>query len=295
MKVEIKKLDKLKQKIKVEVSGEEFLRERDTVYQQSSKGLKVPGFRPGSAPLEVLEKHHGKFLQEEFLKKSLPLFYQKALEENKLSPAGQPRIYDIECKPRSLIFSAEFETRPAVEVKESLYKGIKIKDRQVKVEEIEVEKVLTNLKEGIKKVTKRDLDDNAIARWSAYPDAVRLKETIRTQLFLEKFKERRRDIENQLRLHLLKAFKVDLPSGEAARYHRELVEREIYNLRLKGVPDPDIEKYKPDIEDKLKSLAEDEMKLFYIFEAIAKAEEIKIDSNLMDVVFGFILSQAKYQ
>jgi len=295
MKVEVKKLDKLKRKITVEVKGEEFLKERDEAYRQNSKNLKVPGFRPGSAPKEILEKHHGDFLKNEFLKKSLPGFYQKALEENKMTPASSPDISDIEFKPDALVFSAEFEVRPEVEVKESLYKGIKIKDQKTEVKEVEIEKVLTNLKEGIKKTLNKDLDDEAIAKWAAYPCAADLREAIRAQLFLEKARQRRQKIDGQAREHLLKGVKINLPQSEVDRHHQELVNRELYNLRVRGVSQEDIDKYKKDLEDKLKPAAQDDIKLFYIFEAIARAEGIKIDDNLGDVIMGFILSEAKYE
>jgi len=294
MKVDIEKLDKLKRKIKVEVGGDYFLKERGQFYHQSAKKLKIPGFRPGTAPLEILEKHHGKFLKEEFLKKMLPIFYQKALEENEILPAVSPQISGIEVDNQRLIFLAELEVKPEVEVKDSFYKGIKIKDKKVEAEEIEIEKALTHLKEQIKKMTDQDLDDLNLAKWSSYRDIEGLKGALRIQLVGEKMRERRRAMENQVRSHLLKSFNVDLPSGEVERYHKELVEREIYNLRRKGVSDEDIEKYRNEVEKKLKPVASDEVKIFYILEAIAKHEKIKIGENLGDVIFGLILSKAQY-
>ncbi len=294
MKVDVKKLDRLKRKIKIEVEGDYFLKEKDSSYRKSAKELKVPGFRPGSAPLEIIEKHHGKLLKEEFLKKMLPVFYQKALEENGIAPATSPQISNVELDGQRLIFSAELEVKPEIEVKDSFYQGIKIKDKKIKVEEIEIEKALTNLKEQIKKITEQDLDDISLAKWSSYRDVSDLRDALKVQLTVEKMRERRKAVENQIRGHLLKSFKVDLPCGEVDRYHKELVEREVYNLRRKGISDEDIEKYRKEVEEKLKPLASDEMKMFYILEAIAKHEKIKIGENLGDIIFGLILSKAQY-
>jgi len=295
MRVEVKKLDKLKRIIKVEVDGEEFLKEKNEVYSKKSKDLKVPGFRPGSAPLDVLERHHSKFLKEELLKESLPNFYRKALEDKKILPAGMPHVYDIKLTSGLLSFSADFEARPEVEAKEGSYKGIKIKDKNCEVKEIEIEKVLTNLKEGIKKIINKDLEDSDLAKWASYPDVKSFKEAIRAQLFVEKSRERRGKVDGQVRNHLLKTFKVDLPKDEVLRHHQELVEKETYNLQRRGVPQADIDKYKKDLEERLKSVAEEDLKLFYILEAIAKNEGIKVDNNLGDVVLGFVLSHAQYQ
>ena len=151
MEVEIKKIDKLKRNIKVEIKGEEFLAQKKETYEANSKKLKVPGFRPGSAPIDILEKYHSKILKEELLRKSVPFFYQKALEENKLRPAGLPRIYDVDLSADYLVFSAEFETRPQIEIKEDIYKGIKIKDSKIDVKKEEIEKVITNIKEELRK------------------------------------------------------------------------------------------------------------------------------------------------
>ena len=295
MKVEVTKVDKLKRKIKVEVSGDEFLKEKNEVYSESAKQLKVPGFRPGSAPLDILEKHHGKLLKEEVLKKTLPIFYRRALQEHKILPATMPHIYDVEINSQALIFSADFEAKPEIEVKENVYTNIKIKDKKVEVKEIEIEKILTNLKEGIKKVINKDLDDDGIAKWASYGDIGGLREAIKGQLFAEKIRERRQKVDEQIRKHLLAEVKLDLPKGEIERHHNELVEREIYNLRRRGISQEDIDKYKKDLQEKLEPFAEEEVKLFYILEAIAQKEGIKIDNNIGDVVLGFILSKAQYQ
>lgn len=294
MRIEVKKLDKLKRTVKIEIEGEEFAEKRKEVYSRKSKDLKVPGFRPGSAPVDVLERHHSKFLKEELLKEVLPDFYRRALEDKKISPAGMPRIYDIKLTSNTLSFSADLETRPELEVKDNYYKGIKIKDKDCQVKEIEIEKVLTNLKEGVKKVIGKDLDDGELARWASFADLKSLKETIKAQLFVEKSRERRQKIDEQVRAHLLKVFKVDLPKDEAVRHHQELVDREIYNLQRRGVPESDIDKYKKDLKERLKPAAEEDLKMFYILDAIAKNEGIKVENNLGDVVLGFILSQAQY-
>ena len=295
MQVEVKKLDKLKRTIKVEIEGEEFLKEKKEVYNKRAKGLKVPGFRPGSAPLDILERHHSKFLNDELLKDVLPRFYRKALEDNKILPAGVPNIYDIKLTSDTLSFSADFEAKPEIEAKESFYKGIKVKDESCEVREIEIEKVLTSLKDGIKKVINKDLDDKDLAKWASYPDVKSLRAAVKGQLYVEKLRTRRGKIDGQIRTQLLKAFKVELPKDEIERHHQELVDREIYNLQHRGVSQEDIDKYKGDLSDKLKPVAQEEIKLFYILEAIAKAEGIKIDNNLGDVVLGFVLSQTVYQ
>jgi FKBP-type peptidyl-prolyl cis-trans isomerase (trigger factor) len=93
----------------------------------------------------------------------------------------------------------------------------------------------------------------------------------------------------------LKNIKIDLPKAEVERCHNELVEREVHNLSLRNIPQDDIDKYRKDIEEKLRPLAEDEVKLFYIFEAIAAKEGLKAQNNFGETVLGFLLSLAHYE
>ncbi|MFA5007850.1 MAG: trigger factor [Candidatus Omnitrophota bacterium] len=295
MKVEVKKVDKLKRIINVELSGEDFINEKKEAYKEIGKNIKVSGFRQGNAPLEILEKHHSKALKEEFLRKMLPIYYERALGEAKLHPAGLPRIYDVNLSETNLVFSAEFDTRPEIELKEDDYKGIKIKEKKIEVKDEEIEKVIVNLKEGVKKILNKDLTDEELCKWAGYPDMADFKDAIRVEVSVEKLRERRRRIDSQISQHLLKSIDVTLPQNEVEHYHKELVNREMQNLRVRNVPEEDIEKYKKDIEEKLKPLAQDEIKLYYILEAIANKESLKAENNLGEVVLGFLLSIAKYE
>jgi FKBP-type peptidyl-prolyl cis-trans isomerase (trigger factor) len=295
MKVEIEKKDKLKRIIKVEINGESFMNDRNTAYLEIGKNLKVSGFRPGSAPLEILEKYHAKTLKEEFLRKTLPLYYEMAIKENHLSPATLPRIYDVEFDSKSISFFAEFEVKPEVEINESSYKGIIIKSSKVEVSEQEIEKILTHAKESVKKTINKDLSDEELSKWAGYPNTADFREAIKTQVYSEKLQERKRKIDSQITQHLLKKIKFDLPKEEIERCHKDLIEREIYNLRLRNIPEDDIEKYKKDIEDKLKPLAEDELRLSYILEAISRKEGVKAENNLGEIILAFLLSLARYE
>jgi len=294
MKVAIKKIDKLKRNARIEVSGDEFQKERKAVISEHAKKLKVPGFRPGAAPLELLEKHHGSYLQEAFLKKTLPHFYQKALQQEGVVAVNLPRIYDVEVSREHLAFSAEFETKPELEIKESLYKGIAIKSTGIVVQEIDIEKAITSIKDQIKKTLHKDLTDSEIAKWASYPDVEEFRQALKVQLSVEKQKVRRQDVENQIRRHLLKNVKVDLPQSQIEEHHKQLVSRELYALQYRGLAPDDIEKYKSEIEAKLQPVAAEEIRLFYIFEAIARQEGFAADDGMIETVVGFILSQAKY-
>lgn len=294
MKVEIKKVDKLKRIMRVEVSDEEFLAKKKEIYTKVGKNLKVPGFREGNAPLEILEKHHGKILKEEFMKEVIPFYYNKSLEQENLNPASLPKIYDIDLTDKRIEFFAEFEVRPEINLSDEQYKGIVIEDKEIEVSESEIEKILTNIKEQIKKFSDKDITDEMLARFSYYPNIDKLKEAIRAEIFIEKLRDRREKINSQIISHLLNNIKFELPKTEVERMHEQLLEREIYSLKMRNISDEDIEKYKKELEEKLKPIAENQVRLSYILNAIAQRENIKIEDDLT-VVLNFILSYANFK
>jgi len=296
MQTEVKKVDKLKRKMKIEVAADSLSKEKETIYKEVAKNLKVPGFRPGTAPTDVLEKHHGNLLKEELLKRIIPIYYGKALEENKLQPAGYPEISEVELNDKKLSFLAEFEIKPETEVKDEDYKGLKVKDEEIKVEAIEIEKIITQLKESIKKFVKVDCSDDVIAKWSGYPNIDALKVAMKTEVSIDKLRQRRANIENFIAEELLKRIKVDVPDSLVKEQHDKLFQQELHNLKNRGLKEEDVNKYSDEMKEKLKPLAEKQVKLFYILEAIAKKEALEVDQkSIFEVVLGFILSCAQYQ
>jgi FKBP-type peptidyl-prolyl cis-trans isomerase (trigger factor) len=294
MKVQVQKLEALKRVIIVDIEISEFKEDRDASYKEIGKTIKVSGFRPGTAPLDILEKNHGEYLKEKFLEKALPLFYTKSLEQENLVPASMPRIFDVVYDKEHLKFSAEFEIKPVVDIKDSDYKGVKISEKIPDVKEEEVEKVITNINENIKKTIAKDITNEELAHWAGYSTIDALRSAIKTELLTQKLHDRTRKLNQQISQHLLKQVKFEIPRAEVERHHKELIEREVYTLQQRGISEPDIEKYKKDIEEKLKPVSEDDVRLFYILETIARKENLKIDNNLGEMVLGLLLSQSHY-
>jgi len=294
MKSQVKKLDKLKRILEVEVSEDMVREDKNNVYRELAKSLKVPGFRPGNAPLEMVEKHHKKTLEEEFLKKMVPSYYSKALEENGIVPIGLPRIYDVNFG-RKLSFSAEIEVKPDIQLREEEYKNIKVKVKEVKVEEIEIDKIITQLKENIKKIVKKDYSDDDIARWAGYSSKSFLRQAVRTEIFLDKLRSYRRSVEDTVIEALTKRINTEVPATLVGEQQERLFNQEILNLKTRGAKEEDIKKYENDIRDKMKSVSQKQIKLYYILEAIAAKESLTVDEhNLTESVLGFVLGCAQY-
>ena len=295
METEIKKLDKIKRVMTIEISGDKLIVKQEEIYKKIGKNLKVPGFRPGHAPMDILKQRHGSVLKEEFLKQAIPFYYEEALKKEELTAVNNPRIYDVEMGADKLTFHAEFEIQPAVEINEIMYKGLKIKRKKNEAKEDEINKTVDSLKNTIEEVTGDKADDNVCAKWAGYPDIEMFKSAVKSDIELIKLKERKEDLTRQVVEALLKKISVEAPESQISIHLEELMRREKYNLMVRGVSEEDMNKYEEDLRKKLKVTAARDVKLFYILTNIAKGAKLNIEKTGLDAVVGYILSLAEFE
>jgi len=142
----ITKLDKCKRKIDVKVSAEEVSKELQDVYAAIARTAQVPGFRVGKVPKDILEKHYGETAKEEALKRLIPEFYRKSVQELDITPLTLPEISDVKMElGESLSYSATFDIKPDVKLKN--YKGLKVKKTLKEVKQEDIDRVLNALRE----------------------------------------------------------------------------------------------------------------------------------------------------
>ena len=92
MKVTIENKKGLNKDLKVFVDKKTIETYMEEKYEEIKKQVVLKGFRPGKVPKEVLKRQFGKSIYGEVLDKVLKETSTKALEENKIKPAGQPKI-----------------------------------------------------------------------------------------------------------------------------------------------------------------------------------------------------------
>jgi len=107
--------------------------------------VKVPGFRPGKAPVSLVEKHvDQKALLDEFMEHALNELYRRAIDQEKIRPVSSPKVELKKFVPFSnLEFEADLET--IGDIKLANYKSIKVAKKQASVAAKDVNDVLTNL------------------------------------------------------------------------------------------------------------------------------------------------------
>jgi len=145
MKSRVKNIEDCLKLFKIEIPGDAVKRVAEEVYKEIKKVAKIPGFRPGNVPQDLLEKHFSKDARDEVLKRLIPEGYKKALETHKVIPAGMPRISNIDFGfDKPLAFEAQVDTRPNTKLKS--YTAIKATKNRISVSKEEVEEALLRLR-----------------------------------------------------------------------------------------------------------------------------------------------------
>ena len=143
MKISVKKIDALRREMKFEVPEERVAEKLDEVYQELGKVAKIKGFRPGKVPRHVLESEHSVLAREETVKKIIPEAYQEGLKQEDMSPLDLPEITNVDFKDGVIKFTAQFDIKPEIRIKN--YKGITVKRKSSKVTEEEINARLEKL------------------------------------------------------------------------------------------------------------------------------------------------------
>lgn len=118
MQVSLDPSDGLEKHMQVEVPA---ARVDDAVEQKLKKvgqNAKVPGFRPGKAPLKVLRQRYGEQARQEVMSELLQSTYPEALDQVEIVPAGRPRIEIKEgTSGKDMAYTAIIDTYPEIELK----------------------------------------------------------------------------------------------------------------------------------------------------------------------------------
>ena len=144
MKVTVENKKGLNKDIKVFIDKKTMNSYMDEKYEEVKGTVNLKGFRPGKVPREILKRQFGKAIFNEVLDKVLKDTSTKALEENKIKPAGQPKL-DLKTygEDKDLEYIISVTELPKVEVKS--IENIKFDDYSVKIDEKETEKKIKEI------------------------------------------------------------------------------------------------------------------------------------------------------
>ena len=145
MKAVVEDLGGSQRKLVFEVPAEEVAEEIEKYCRKLAKEVDIKGFRKGKAPTSVIKRFFREQVRGEVVSKIVSTSIEKALEENSLTPVGEPEIDTPPLEEgKSFPFTVTVDVKPEIEVKD--YQGINVETEPVAVTEEEIQKALEELR-----------------------------------------------------------------------------------------------------------------------------------------------------
>lgn len=147
MEVQLEAPGGLRRELRVRVPAEQVSKAVDERLKRMASRAKVPGFRPGKAPMKVIQQQYGDSARLDAVSDLVNQTYPEALSQAGVAPAGQPRI-DItaETAGEALEYVAHFEVYPEITLQG--LDAMKIEKPEVEVTEADVDRLVDNLRKA---------------------------------------------------------------------------------------------------------------------------------------------------
>lgn len=147
MQFNLENLSTLERKLKVEVPLDRVNNKVKSKLQKIAVTAKMPGFRPGKVPFNMIEKQYAGGVRSEILEETIRDTYMEALTKENLKPAGMPKVEVISSDPeKDFIYEATFEVYPEVKLVD--FKTLDIEKPTSEVIESDVDDMLQKMRKN---------------------------------------------------------------------------------------------------------------------------------------------------
>ena len=135
-----------KHALEITVPVDEVTKETERAATEIRDKVRLPGFRPGKAPLAMVKSRFAQDVRQEVLEKLVPRFLNAAFEQDHLEVVSKPNISDVHYHSgEPLRFKAEFEVAPIFDLND--YQGINVTYAEPEVSEEDVDKRIESVRE----------------------------------------------------------------------------------------------------------------------------------------------------
>src|SRR5688572_10837096 len=137
-------------RVEVDAPTDALERELNTAASQLGREMRVPGFRSGKVPPEVVLRQVGReAVLDEAVRRGLPGWYEEALADAGIQTVGDPQVdlSDLPEKGAPLAFTIEVGVVPPAQLGD--YKGVEVGRREPKVDDQEVQAELERIRESL--------------------------------------------------------------------------------------------------------------------------------------------------
>ena len=152
MKAELIDLSECKKNLDIEIPPDVVDAEITHIAQEFARRARVPGFRPGKAPIGVVKTRFRDEIVSEMMQHLMPKYFGDAIDERKLEIVQAPQFESVDYNSgKPLRFRAVFEVYPRLSIEN--YEGIPVHEVSSQVEESEVGTALKKLQEDMAELT----------------------------------------------------------------------------------------------------------------------------------------------
>lgn len=147
LKTSTERVEKDRVKLRVEVPPAALEPSVDAIYRKWAKDIKVPGFRKGKVPRQLIDARVGpEVIREEALREALPDLYREAMKAEDLDAITTPEVEVVEFEPNSpIVFEATVDVRPQIELPD--FSTLKIEGPTPEVTDEDVNEQLDRLRD----------------------------------------------------------------------------------------------------------------------------------------------------
>ena len=147
MEVNVESTGALTRSLHVKIPVEKLEQEVGARLRQMAGRARIPGFRPGKAPMKVIQQQYGESARMDAISELLRSTYPEAVTQAGVEPAGMPR-FEIESQApdEPLAYVAHFDVYP--EIKLDKLDSLKVERPVVEVTEADVDRLVENLRKA---------------------------------------------------------------------------------------------------------------------------------------------------
>lgn len=292
---------------------------KDLAIKTVGQDVKLPGFRPGKAPAEIIEKKIGPtgIMEEEidlWLKQNLP----ELLSQETPSAISLPKIIVKKAAPGNPV---EIELLIPIKPKFTLtdYKKISKKinanyEKEIKIEEKELDEALKNIKQYLKNLEEKaspaeetksqenkeelpELTDKNVQKISPFKTVAEFKSNLEKNMLTDKIRREKEKNRAEIINEILKEIKIGVPEtmieGELNQMLREF-EHDVKNMNLKFEDYlKHLKKTPEDLKNGWRQIAETRVKSELLLKKIAEEEKIEPETKEVEKETLHILEHNK--
>jgi trigger factor len=138
MQSTIERISPVECRVRVEIPWPDVSTRLDDKMRDLRKKARLPGFRPGKIPPQVLERMFGKSVRDEVARDLVQETFQSAVSEHKATALTQPVLEESQLdKGKPFVYAARFEVPPDIEPKD--YTGVPVRRRPAVIDETKID------------------------------------------------------------------------------------------------------------------------------------------------------------